>query len=1192
MTIRNLPKEFDDVGRSLRTTRIAERSIILGRTLILSISGCIAIDAIIRFPSPLRWLILLGLTLFIGWLFRRQLLPVFAPASSRVQLALEVEKRNPQASGRLASGVEFAADPKFKGNVFAQRVERDAIGLVTPQAISGLLSTTQMKKEGGFLGVVMVLWIGFFVFSPTLATTGILRTLTPWVAADWPARTGIRSTTFATHHPKQTAVALKADLFRGNPEIEPVWVHLRRIAGENIGAWEKIPLIHQGETRFERLIEAGSDAVEFQFMTRDVETNIQRIDFVEAPTLASFKATVTPPQYATQIEPQTFELGNGTNNRGRIPIAILEGSMIEVDMLPTPTIVVPQEGPQRDDWIRSTFNWSDKKKSDQSDEPRFVFTESNGMWHIGWRADQSRSLTIRLTDDHGVQNVDDIQVVLDVAADLPPEALITEPSADETVLATARIPLKGLGRDDVGLDRITLQASRSTTWRKDLVSVDGKGAREVEAETIFDLSTASAQPGEVFEIVLVADDVFRLNDVAREGTRSNLRRIRVLTRPQFEEETRNTIAAIRQSAIRTNERHANLMSREESPTAQVRPQTEISERISTIRAMMDGLEKRLDRNEIQDDATRSLIEAGDDILETAQKQSETARNDLQEAAQMQVDGAEKKDSTNSKQKTEDANHAQAEVRSELDDLAALLDKDKDSWMAARKLEKVAEAISQSEKERTKAGAKTLGRSRQDLSADESANLDRAAESAKTAAQAAREIIEELKQRAEKVQKEDPTRAENLRQAAERGDNESLAARMDQAEQATRENRLDEAQQSSASAQKTVQKMIEDLADDEKARTETLRRRLATLVDALEQLVRQAESTEELGLALVTAEGAEATKSSPAVAQQAATLSLNASSIADEGRAAGPSVQRVVRLIERGAEAEGRAASALSAAAPQIALGHESLVRATALFKEALELVRQQEKKNDEQERQQRAKELAQAYKNLCDREEGLLTATATLVNKVGDRRVLVESRRLGVDQESIRQEISAISEGSPDVQKSPTFTEATILALDAATRAASDLRSGPPTPATVEMETEVMEILRGLVNALSEAAKKSDDPFADPSENAGGGDGAGGGGGGGEEEKPLIPPLAELKVIRSLQQRIYERTKAIESTQMPPDALNGLSQRQDSIAKIADDLRKELEKKMAEKEKAGAPVLVPPEGEPPIKLKPEAKEPI
>lgn len=90
--MRNLPQEFDNVGRGLRTTRIAERSIVFGRTIILSISGCIAIDAIIRFPSPLRWLILLGLILFTAWLFRRQLLPVFAPASSRVHLALEVEK--------------------------------------------------------------------------------------------------------------------------------------------------------------------------------------------------------------------------------------------------------------------------------------------------------------------------------------------------------------------------------------------------------------------------------------------------------------------------------------------------------------------------------------------------------------------------------------------------------------------------------------------------------------------------------------------------------------------------------------------------------------------------------------------------------------------------------------------------------------------------------------------------------------------------------------------------------------------------------------------------------------------------------------------------------------------------------------------------------------------------------------------
>lgn len=1187
MITRNLPQEFDDVGRRMRTIRIAEKSTVLGRTVILALSGCVAVDALIRFPSPLRWFILLGLVFFVGWLFRNRFLPVLTPPSSRVKLALEVEKRNPQASGRLASGVEFAADQNFTQNPFAKKVELDAIALVSPQDIYGLLSTSQLKKEFVAFAVVVMLWVGFFVFSPSLATTGILRTLTPWVLAEWPARTGIRSTTFATHHPKQTALALKSDLFRGNPETEPVWVRLRRTVGDNIGVWEKIQLIHQSETRFERLIEAGSDSIEFQFLTRDVETNIQRIDFVEAPTLTSLTASITPPQYATKIQSQFYELGNGTNNNGRIPTTILAGSMVGFDLLPTGTIVVPTDELQRENWLRSTLIWSNNKKGDDPDDTQFEFSDLDGKWHIEWLADQSRSLNIRLIDKNGVQNIDDIQAVIDVAADVPPEALVTEPNTDETVLATALIPIKGIGRDDVGLDRIAIQVSKSKTWRKDLVSVLVEGEREAETETLFDLSTANAQPGDVFEITLIADDVFRLDGVAREGTRSTPRRIRVLTRPQFEEETRNTIAAIRQGAIRTNERQAGLMTREESASTKVRPQTEIGERISTIRSMMDGLEKRLDRNDIQDDATRSMIEAADDILQTAQTQSESARNNLQEAAQIQSEDKENQDSNRSNKKIEDAKEAQREVRSELNDLATLLDKDKDAWMAARKLEKVAEAISQSEKERTRAGANTIGRNRSELSADESASLDRAAEGAKTAAQTARETIEELKERAKKIEKEDLARADNLRQAAERGDNESLVARMEQAEQATRENRLDEAQRSSASALQTVQKMIGDLADDEKARTETLRRRLATLVDALKQLVLQSQSTEELGLALLTADGAMVEKSSLAVSQQAATLSLNASAVADEGRSAGPNAQRVVRLIERGAEADGRAASALGASPSQVALGHENLVRATALFQEALEVVRQQETKNKEQERQQRVRELVKQYKDLYDREEGLFIASESLLNKGSDRRVLVEARRLGVEQESIRQAIAAISESSQDVQKSPTFTEATTLALDAAARAAADLRSGPPTQSTIEMEREVMEILRGLVGALGEAAKKPDDPFADPNQETGGG-----GGGGGEEEKPLIPPLAELKVIRSLQQRIYERTKAIESTQVPVDAINGLAQRQDSIAKIAEKLREELERKMKERENAEVPVLVPPKDDPPIQPEEEARNPI
>lgn len=1181
MSTRNLSRELDEAGRRIRSIGLLETFVLITRIFVMAVSACIATDALFRFPQEIRWILLVGLGVFAGWLISKRFLPALAPAVSRVKLALAVERTVPQAAGRLASGVEFSNDATMQENQFAQQVERDAVTLVPARAITQLVSMKQLKREGRAFVVVALLWITFFVVAPNLATIGIFRVLTPWVAVDWPARTGVRSMVFVTHHPKQTALAVKADLFRGDPYLEPVWVRMRRTKGESVGSWERIPLIHQSETRFERLVEAGSDVVEFQFLTRDMETRTQKVKFVDAPTMTSIIASIDPPAYARHPEQQRFDLGDGTNNRGRISESVLQGSFITIDFKPSPKIFIPTDEAKREEWIDQTFRWSGVSKDVDALIPQTNLAELDGVWKLSWQADRSRSLLVRLTDENGVQNVDDIQVTIDVVVDRPPEVLVIDPSSDETVLPTAKIPLRGSARDDIGLDRVSIDASRATSWHQELTTAQADGLRELDVQTVFDLSSANAQPGEVFEIVTVASDLFEVDGVLREANRSSPRRLRVVTRLQFEEETRNALAVIRQGAIRTDERQASLVEKDEGALTQVRPQTEIGERIASMRSMTQALRQRLDRNDVPDDATRSLIDAADDILQVAKAQSDSARNDLQTAAQMQEDSSNSSAIDQAKQKREDARVAQGEVRSELKDLSALLDKDKDAWMAARKLEKVAEAITQADDERSKAGARTIGRSREELTAEEAANLDRAAQSAKAAAQVAREAIEELKSRAEKVKKDDPARAMNLQEAAERGERESLSGRMEQTEKATQENRMDEAQRSSASAMQTVQRMIGDLANDEKARTATLKRKLASLAEAIAQLVQQAESVVDIGMGLGNLTGQDLTHAAQGASHQAARLSLNASAVADEGRAAGPNGQRIVRLVERGAEAESRAAVALGAAQQDVVVGNENLVRGLSLFGEALAAVELQEKKNEEQERQQRAQELTQQYRNLADREEGLLTATSALVGVNADRRVLVEARRLSVEQENISQAISAISESSPDVKKSATFVEATSIAVDAATRAAADLRSGPPNQATVDTEREVLEILRGLIEALSDAAKKEDDPFADD------GGGGGGGGGGDQQEKPLIAPLAELKVIRSLQQRIYERTKAINSARMPADALGGLAQRQESIAKIADDLRKEVERQMKERENQVAPKFVVPKDEPPINVDPK-----
>lgn len=1168
-------------------------SIVVGRTVMMALSVAIAMDALLRFPSPLRALILLGITGFGVWLIRGRLWPALAPPMSRVRLALLVEKNQQSASGRLASGVEFASNLDLARSPYARKVEATAISLVSPEEIAKLVTTTQLRKESVALGLVIAVWVGFFVVSSNLATTGLMRIATPWIAVEWPARTGVRSITFASHHPQQTALALRADLFRGDPTIEPVWVQLRRTVGGVTGEWEKLPLIHQGETKFERLLETDSDSIEFQFLTRDVATTTQRIEFVDAPTLASVIAIVTPPQYANTIEQQRFDLGRATHNQGRIPTPVLQESTVVFEMTPTSSIETPTSAAERKAWIQSTFQWTARGVGDGGiTEPQFGFTEQAGVWTLVWSADQSRTLMIRLVDQHGVSNVEEIQCTVDVTNDRAPEAFVVEPSADETVLPTAKIPLRGEARDDVGLQRIALEATRAE-WQSTLTEIDAAGVREMELSTLFEISTTEAMPGDLIEVTLVAHDALPAEAGVQRMTRSPPRRFRVLTAAQFEDEARNILMAIRQGALRLHERQGVVMDRNDAPAAQVRPQTEISERIAALRTLSTSLSTKLDRNQIVDDATRGLLDAVDDIVQTAHDQSESARDKLQAYTQFQAETLGAKDglgetdnrsddetrqtsATNATEQLADAKQAQGEVREELNDLATLLDRDKDAWMATQKLERVAEAIAQADAERARSKStdhgETIGRSRDELSAQETAMLDHAAQTAKSAAQAAREALEELKSRAASVQQDDPSRSAHLMEAANRGDRESLSARLDQAEQATRENHMDQAEQASAAAMKTVQMMIEDLADDEKSRTESLRRKLASLADAIEQLVSEARSTEDLGLALLTENSEVIAEASPNVSRLAAQLSLNASGVADDGRAAGPSAQRVVRLLDRGAQAEGRAAGAFVTAIPDVANGHESLVRGSALFREALAVVREQEQKNEEQARMQRARELAQTYQALWERQEGVLVATTAIVTVESSRRTLVEARRLAVEQDRIKSDIAAVRDGSDDVRKSLTFSEATTLSVDAATRAAADLRGGAPTDGTIELEREVLETLKGLANALSEASKKEDHPFSDPEQQAGGA----GGGGGGEEEKPLIPPLAELKVLRALQQRIYDRTKAVKEAKLPADAINRLSIRQDSVAKIADALREEVEKQMRERESQAAPTIVPP----------------
>jgi len=1181
---------FERAAHRVRTLLVVERLSSLGALALSLAATFIVIDLLLRLPGPLRAVLLAVWIGAVGWTVWRRIRPAWRLRVTPVSVALRVEDRLPSMRGRIASALEFASSREAAGGHAMSPFEAAVVQQVSPHVgerdVMQVVDARPCRRRVVRLAAMCMAAIAIAVAAPSMSSVGMQRLFMPWTAAEWPARTGIESRTDVRHHPRGASLPLRAELTRGDPGRERVWVRIRRMGSSGLfGAWEESLAVRQSGSRFERVVEPGSRTIEFQFRTSDVSTPVQRVDIVEPPAVASARATVTPPEYArTAVPPREQDLGDATGTRGRIAEPAIEGSRITVSMTPSRAAAPPDADADPgafESWVASTFSM--KGQDGVPDVTVRSADDGTPVWEISWDAVRDASLAVTLRDADGVANVEPIAIDVSVVADRPPEVVVTDPASDETVLPTAVVPVRVEARDDLAVGALRAEVVRGDAVTPVATAVPAAlGQRQARADGAVDVASTGAVPGDVLELYAVASDI-RMAGLGAEGVRSVPRRLRVISGSQFDEEMRAALASLRQSAIRSDERQRALMEREDDPGELVRPQGELSERLAGLERTVAGLRSRLTRNRADDDALRSVLDAAEDLVAEAAARSNEARESLQGAAESEqsAQDAERSGNTEGAQRARgaaeraraQAGAAQEAVRAELEDLATLLDRDRDAWAASRQLQKVTESLAKADAARRAAGARTAGRTRDELSAADAAELDRAAQAAEEAARAAREAMEALAERAERVKTADPARAEALREAVRKGEQGSLEARTEQAAQSTRENRMDEAGRASAQAAETVQQMMGELADDERTRTQTLRRRLASMLESLEGLLTRAESAQRSADAL-----APDAPAADAEAREAGTLNQQALAVADEGRAGGPSLQRIVRTVERGAESAGRGATSLRRAPPAVADGAGALARATALFREARDLARTEERRNEARDRERRVRALAEAYRALADRQEGVVVAVSALVQSDGnaarDRRRIMEARRAGVEQESVRADARAIAEGNEDVRASEVLMNSTEALSDAASRAAADLRDGSARAQTVAECADVLQILRGLAAALAEQAAARN-PFEDAQAQGGEQAGGGGGGGEGEDNEPVVPPVAELKVLRAVQQGLAERTRAVGSGALPADMLETVARRQADIAALADKVREEVEKRMQEQRQRAGPSVVP-----------------
>ncbi|MBX3373189.1 MAG: hypothetical protein KF817_05090 [Phycisphaeraceae bacterium] len=1167
--MRDLVRELGRIQGRARLLLLTHRTAMAAAGFLAVLLLVIAFDYLLRFPAGLRALLLIGIVAGVVMVFLRVLRPALRFRPTLTQVALRCESMHPPLRGRLASSVEFVLAGTDRTSPLAARTVRE-----TQRRVESMALATVVRQGTALAGVValvatVLLATATWIFAPDIARIGAARLLAPFAGTEWPARTAVESLMSEVLpanrvHPRGQVLPLRARNLtpRGAHERVEAWFRLQR-EGED-GAWQSVLLTHQGDGIHERLIDADADAMEVYFATQDNRSPVERLRLEPPPAVERAELTIVPPAYAESfLDVRTVDLGTGTDERRRLREGVLVGSEAVLRLSLNKPVPVPGETDPDPAWLARLLEGS---RPDVSADLVFEAARHDGQSRqltLRWTLHEPARMAVGLEDRSGLRNAEPIEYMIDVAADRPPAVTLTRPERDEAILASAVVELAAEARDDVAIERLSLEAhvQRAAALASGLPPDPlpthlerQSAARAVDLAGALDLAPAGLVPGDVVLLAAVAEDGFLADGARRAPVRSTPRRLLVVSPLDLAEQIRRGLGTVRQNAIRIESLQSELQDAAEalarSPgrveaRAVAQAQAQLSDRIAAQRESVDMLVDQAARNRLDDPQVSDLLRQSRDLLSFAGRAAAEAAGAAERVGEGAPDVPEALESLADQQQR---------VRDELSDLVALLDRDEDSWIVQRRLEGLLtrqEAIS----EVTDAvNARTRGMDQSDLAAGEREELERLAAEQRALRDEARALVEEMRRRARALGDVDRQAGEAMQRSARMAEQREVDREMERAAERIEQNQLQVAGDMQQSARQTISRMLEELADQGRNRAEELLRRLSSLREVLERLV-QAQESELMALA-VAEERSDFTGRDRAMIR----ISQNTRSATDEARAQ-PPTRRIARRLQQAAEVQGVAITALRAQPVAVADARDAEERSLRLLVEALESAQDLEEEAQEDLAAQQREALLDAYRALGERQVMLREETLPLVGVETGRRQLVEARRIASVQDDIRAGLGDLLAGSEDLRQSGVFSFVHDLMDRWARQAVDALREGTVTDTETDLQRRIAESIFRQIEALEEASAPPPDFAREGGEEPAGGQG----GQGGESGAGLVPPVAELRRLVMLQQQVAEETVRADAA---PDA--GAERRRERATELGAMQRRILELAQGLAEMVGA----------------------
>lgn len=1151
----------------LRGVRARARAVLLVRgtaPIIVGVLGAmVAIalaDYLLRPPSLVRTLQLgIGAALVIALVVRR-VAPAWGFRPSIEDIAIRIERASPEDAGlrdTLVSGLELSRKGGGEGEVGRRLAER-AGDAAKRFRVERLVRTRGAVRWGLGAGAAAVAVAAMVVAVPGFASIAAQRMLTPWSGAAWPKRTLVADATPQRVLAMGSEAELIAELERSARALGAARVEARHRlivdgrAGETRRGLLAFVQGQEGPERYvmpvtlptpESPLVAGAEQVELEYWIEsgDDATAPVRLRVSPRPEITGVRIAVAPPEYASDAIARSGAFFAGERASGAKPerltvTPVLAGSSVRFELSYNKPASAEGEGGAV--W---TLPLDEAVGVVGGADGEFELNESGDRARVVASLSRSVRLGVNLVDDDGLQSTGEVVLSVDVLPDSPPAVTVTRPARDEAVLPSAVAGLAAEGRDDLAMERLSLIVQRArppsgSAGAPPEAMGEASLLAELRGETVedpavlavehrLDLSTLDLRPGDELWINAMGVDIA---PGEREPVVSSRRVLRIIDEETLTAQIRRELESLRRAAMRLDETQAAVMERTGRGERTAGEQSAVSQRLRAQENLVGELRERVERNRLDDSSLRGLLESGERSLAGA-----TASSDRASASIAETDGGEP---------PEEATEAQEEVRNRLGDLIRRLDQQQDDWLMRRDLERLIAAQREIRDETGRVGEETVGRQREELTDEQRGQLDALAQRQNEQASRLAELVDELTRRAEEAQESDPGRAMSLERAADAARASRAEAMMEEASEQIRENQTSSADQNQQGAGEALQEMLDELEGAEDRRRDVLRRVLASVIESLENLVRAQERE------LAALERSRPDGPFGPLADGLFRLQGNTFGVLEQIEAGGSDLDSVARLVDQAGVAQGRAIGALRAAPADDTESERQQRISLERLREALDEAERLERQAEMEEARRERSQLRGAYAEALERQVAIRAELEALAGRPLDRRERRDLLNLAQRQETQREELDTLRARIAQQGNPPAFS----LAHDRLERdagASIDMMRRPPTDAVLDRRQESMvRVLRSLVEALDEDSDRPD--FED---DAGGGEGGGEGG-----QASALPPVAQLRLLRSMQIEAMERTEWADRDGADADEVDEIIELQGELSSIAEQLLEEL----------------------------------